>query len=77
MKIKVHERNKLASQLNCCTTTLRTYLCRAEFWHVGFNKINGKMYYSGLTEADIEKLQQYIKTRPKGCRKGLKKGTVK
>ena len=68
---KVYERNKLARDLNCGTSTLRTYLCRADFWHVRFEKINNKkMYYIGLTPKDLEILKKYVnRTKVKTSKK--------
>ena len=55
MKLKLYERNKLSKEIGCSPLTLRTYLCRSEFWHVTFHRLNRKMYYNGLTTDDIEK----------------------
>lgn len=61
----IYERNRLAKQMGCSTSTLRTYLCRSEFCHVHFKKIKGRMYYIKLTLADLYKLQNFIKRRSK------------
>ena len=73
---KIYERNQLAKKLGCCPAVLSMYLCRSEFWHIAHRKINRKMYYIGMTPRDMDILKKFIETRPRGCRRGIKKNTI-
>lgn len=51
---------KLCKQLNNChRTTLRKYLCRAEFYHIERVKLSPNKYIlKNITNEDIEKLKE-------------------
>lgn len=76
MVVEIRERNKLAEFLGCTPYTLRVYLCRAEFSHITHKRIDRKMYYVGITRKDLALLRKQIEERPKGCRKGIVKGSI-
>lgn len=62
---------KLLQKVGYCATTLRIYLCRAEFSHVERVKLApNKFAYKGVTETDLVKLKAF-KTRKRASMDGI------
>lgn len=54
---------ELATRVKCSVQQLKVYLCRAEFSHIKWEKVNKQKISNNVHKDDIQRLRQLIYNR--------------
>lgn len=67
--VKVFTTKKLAEMLECSTSSVNTYISRAEFSHVSRIRTGSQWFFKGVTKKDLITLAKIISARKTGKKK--------